>query len=319
MNLHEIGFYTLTNERACKATHKTELSRCELILTSRCNFKCPYCRSVGGQDLDIEKAKHVVNLWADEGLRNIRFSGGEPTLYRGLVELVKLARSRGIARIALSTNGSASMVEYQKLLDAGVNDFSISLDACCAEDGDKMAGGVKGSFNSVSENIKWLSKVTYVTVGVVLTPDNIGRTDEVIRYADSLGVSDIRIIPAAQNGQKLPNISITDDMAKRYPILKYRDSNLRNGKTVRGNPEKHCAIVLDDMAVMGGEHYPCVIYMREGGRPIGYVGKGMRAERKKWYDNHDCKKDEICSKNCLDVCVDYNKEHTRYLQALTKM
>jgi len=27
----------------------------------------------------------------------------------------------------------------KKLIDAGVNDFSVSLDSCCAETGDKMA------------------------------------------------------------------------------------------------------------------------------------------------------------------------------------
>ena len=40
------------------------------------------------------------------------------------------------------------------MVDCGVNDFSVSLDACCAEDGDHMAGGVKGSWDKVIENIE---------------------------------------------------------------------------------------------------------------------------------------------------------------------
>lgn len=60
------------------------------------------------------------------------------------------------------------------------------------------------------------------------------------------------------------------------------------------------------MAVNQGLHYPCIIYMREGGKAIGKVGDNMRAERKAWYENHDTHCDPICKKNCLDVCTEYN-------------
>lgn len=308
MDLSTIGFYTLSDARAKNASPSSPLSRGELILSSRCNFKCPYCRSVGGLDLEMAKARPIVNIWADQGLRNIRFSGGEPTLYPGLVELVQLSKERGINRVALSTNGSATKELYRELLGAGVNDFSISLDACCAEDGDKMSGGRKGAWEVVVENIKWLSKEIYVTVGVVLTADNAARTEEIIRFADSLGVSDIRVIPAAQAGCKLPPVSIAENLLKKYPILKYRDTNLRSGRAVRGNPVKKCGLVLDDMAVMGFEHYPCIIYMREGGMPIGQISPSMRQQRAEWAESHDCTTDPICAANCLDVCVDYNQK-----------
>ncbi|MCK4814581.1 hypothetical protein KA005_02330, partial [bacterium] len=63
MKLEDIGFYTLTDSRAETASSTSRLSRCELILTSRCNFKCPYCRSVGGDDIPIKDAKDIVQLW----------------------------------------------------------------------------------------------------------------------------------------------------------------------------------------------------------------------------------------------------------------
>lgn len=308
MKLQDIGFYTLSDDRAKTASVNSPLSRCELILTSRCNFRCPYCRSVGGNDMPIQQATDTVNLWCGDGLKNIRFSGGEPTLHDGIVELVRLSKKCEVGRIALSTNGSASADKYKELLDAGVNDFSISLDACCAEDGDKMAGGRKGAFETVIKNIEWLAKVSYVTVGVVLTETNVKRTEDIICFADSLDVSDIRVIPAAQHGATLPKINVTEAVLKKYQILRYRVNNLRTGRIVRGNPEKRCGLVLDDMAVMGNEHFPCIIYMREGGKPIGKVSKNMRKKRERWSIDHDCTQDEICSKNCLDVCVDYNRK-----------
>jgi len=235
-------------------------------------------------------------------------------LYKGLAELVSLSKSLGIERIALSTNGSAGMKLYRKLLDVGVTDFSISLDACCAEDGDHMAGDRKGSFKRVIESIRELSKLTYVTVGVVLTPDNVGQTEKIVAYADSLGVSDIRVIPAAQDGQHLPGLELSEELLAKYPILRYRAGNLTAGNPVRGlnGGTEKCGLVLDDMAVMGDSHYPCIIYMREGGAPIGKVGGGMRAERKAWYETHDSYADPVCSSNCLDVCTAYNNKHAEY-------
>lgn len=109
--------------------------RGELILTSACNFKCPYCRGQRKdltKHLTLEEAKNIVSLWADDKLFAVRFSGGEPTVWKGLKELVSYAKERGIEKIAISTNGSASLDYYKELIEAGVNDFSISLDACCA-------------------------------------------------------------------------------------------------------------------------------------------------------------------------------------------
>ena len=90
---------------------------------------------------------------------------------KNIVEIIAYAKSKGINRIAISTNGSNKIELYKQLIEAGCNDFSISLDACCADDGDKMAGEIKGSWAKVVENIEAISKLTYVTVGVVLTPE----------------------------------------------------------------------------------------------------------------------------------------------------
>ena len=313
MKLENIGFYTLTDARASTASATSQLQRCELILTSRCNFKCAYCRSVGGKDISLLQARSIVNLWAKDGLKNIRFSGGEPTLYHGLHDLIVLSKSVGVERIAVSSNGSAPLALYLELYKAGVNDFSISLDADNAEESALMSG-CKGAFTTIIENIKVLSALTYVTVGVVLTADNINKTEKIVYFADTLGVSDIRIMPAAQHGTKLPKLDLPLEILNKYPILRYRCNNLSRGHSVRGfdiADTSRCPLVLDDMAVMGDEHYPCIKYMREHGKPIGKVGPCMRAEREKWSLSHNCHQDLICAGNCLDVCRDYNNTWMR--------
>lgn len=322
MKLEDIGFYTLSNRRASMADETTSLWRCELVFTDLCNFKCPYCRGVRPDckgTMSLEKAKKIVMAWGIQGLKNIRFSGGEPTLFKEyLLELVTLSKSVGINRIAISTNGSANLSDYIELVGAGVNDISISLDACCSSTGKIMSGGVEGAWEKVTSNIKELSKITYVIVGIVLSGENISEAENTVLFAHTLGVADIRVIPAAQFGFKLADMSIPDDVLLAHPILKYRISNARASMPIRGIGEKdckRCPLVLDDMAIAGGMHFPCIIYFREGGNPIGDFDPSnsskARKERGEWARSHDCFKDPICSKNCLDVCVDYNNTWSR--------
>ena len=306
--LEDIGFYTLSNARARNASWSSPMWRCELILTDKCNFNCPYCR--GPKDewkgtLPLESAQRILKLWTDDGLRNIRFSGGEPLLYNGLTTLVKQARDSGVRRIAVSTNGSFPLHKYYDLIKMGVNDFSISLDSCCSSGCRRMSGG-EDAFYIISENIRALSKVCYITVGIVLNDDNSAMAGTTIKYASTLGAADIRIISAAQDTEALFRIleqlrALPSSLLEKHPILKYRVANiLDKNRNVRGfcDSDAHrCHLLKDDMIVAGGHHYPCVIYMREHGEAIGEVGEDMRIARHQFFLKHDPHNDPICKAN----------------------
>lgn len=315
MKLEDIGFYTLSDERAQTISIDSPLARCELIVTSRCNFRCPYCRGIRkdiDKELTLEEAKTVIDLWAANSVKNIRISGGEPTVWKPLSDLVAYAKDKGIARIAISSNGSADSIVYKKLVACGVNDFSISLDACCASTGDIMAGQ-GGYWKKVVDNITLLAKMSYTTVGVVLTENNIGDLHKIITFAHGLGVHDIRIIPAAQFDNALANVEVEKAILQSHPILKYRIDNIHAKKSVRGIGEQDahcCSIVLDDMAIAGDYHFPCIIFLRERGEPIGtWRGKTIqeiRQARRDWMLKTDTFNHPICKQNCLDCIVLFN-------------
>jgi len=319
MKLEEIGFYTLEEERAKNVSEKSPMWRCELLVTSKCNFNCPYCRGTDkSADITLDYAKLVVDLWADDGLKNIRFSGGEPTCVEWLPELIEYAAQKSsIERIAISTNGSRSYAYYKNLWRLGVNDFSISLDACCSADIDRMSG-TTGNWDNIKENILKLSKLTYVTVGCVFDENNVDGSLDTIRFAHNLGVSDIRIISSAQYNEALQRLDeLEPEILKVHPILKYRVFNYSYGRNVRGIHScdtTKCHLVKDDSAIKGDYHYPCIIYLREGGEPIGRVGKDMRKERLSWVERNNTHKNPICRENCLDVCVDYNNTADFYFE-----
>lgn len=308
--LEAMGFHTLTDRRCAKASADSALGRCVLVLTDRCNFACPYCRKFGGGDLPFDDAARCIEWWAEEGLKALVLTGGEPTLHAGLPRLVSLAARLGLPRICVATNGSADPGLYLDLIDRGVDEFSISLDSSEAGLGDLMAGGIPGAWRGVVATIALLSPRTRVTVGAVLDPENLASAREIVALADSLGVADIRLNPAAQFSRRLPVQDWDRGFLERHPTFAWRAAVTAAGGAVRGleaDDPHRCHIVLDEMTAREGEHYPCFVYMREGGRPIGRMGLSVRKDRERWSTSHDPFEDRICRSNCPDICRTYNR------------
>jgi len=314
--LDDIGFYTMEEERVAGFSNTSPMWRCEIEITDRCNFHCPYCRGLQAKgDMPLEKVCALLDIWK---AKNVRFSGGEPTLNKELPRMVEYARKYG--RVAVSSNGSQPWEVYKELLACGVTDFSISLDACCSATAATMAG-TRGAYVTVLGNIGRLAQTVYTTVGIVVTDDNLQEIQATISLAHSLGVADIRVIPAAQFGKVLSEIVLPQEILAAHPILKYRIGQAKRRIPVRGlsaTDAPKCWLVTDDSCVAGDEHYPCVIYMREQGAPIGKVGENMREERIAWRDNHNTHKDKICAGNCLDVCRAFNNEVEKKEKATKK-
>jgi molybdenum cofactor biosynthesis enzyme MoaA len=223
-----------------------------------------------------------------------------------------VAKHNGIRRVAISTNGSNKPKIYERLLEAGVDDVSVSLDACCASTGDKMSN-TNGKFNKVIDTIKLIVGAgVYITVGIVLNQDNIMEVNEKICLAHDLGVSDIRVISVAQEDMSLVGrIEVSQEILDDHPILNYRIKNINKGNGVRGLKDQDspkCYLIQDDSIVAGKHHWPCVIYMRQLGEPIGMIGPSMRKDRVRFFEKFRPHNDPICKRTCLDVCVDFNNK-----------
>jgi len=131
------------------------------------------------KDVSLESALNTLVIWAAEGMRNVRFSGGEPMLHPHIETLVRFAKESGAEHVAVSTNGTLPLRRYLALVDLGANDFSISLDAGCCAVGDVMSG-VPGAWHKAAKTIRELAKRTYVSVGVVFTEANADTALETI-------------------------------------------------------------------------------------------------------------------------------------------
>ncbi len=115
-------------------------------VTDRCNFRCVYCMppdgipSVSHDDiLRYEELLRIIRLFAELGIKHIRLTGGEPTVRRGLVKLIREIHDMpGIETISMTTNGLLLPDMLADLKDAGLTSVNISLDTLKEERFDEI-------------------------------------------------------------------------------------------------------------------------------------------------------------------------------------
>jgi len=109
-----------------------------ISITDRCNFRCIYCMPQEGTRwlpkenlLTFEEIAEVVRAAIEvHGIRRFKLTGGEPTVRRGLVELVaQLRRIPGIEELSLTTNGLFLESLARPLKDAGLDRVTVSIDS----------------------------------------------------------------------------------------------------------------------------------------------------------------------------------------------
>jgi cyclic pyranopterin phosphate synthase len=106
-------------------------------LTDRCNLRCTYCMPEEGlqwlakPDLltDDEIVRMVRIAVTDLGVRDVRFTGGEPLLRPGLVGIVqRCAALEPRPTLSLTTNGIGLRRTAEALREAGLDRVNVSLD-----------------------------------------------------------------------------------------------------------------------------------------------------------------------------------------------
>nr|WP_276612094.1 GTP 3',8-cyclase MoaA [Kineococcus vitellinus] len=115
-------------------------------LTDRCNLRCHYCMPPEGLPwleqpavLDDEEVVRLVTLAVrDLGVREVRFTGGEPLLRRGLERIVAATtalRTEDGAPVStsLTTNGIGLARRADALAAAGLRRVNVSLDTLRAD------------------------------------------------------------------------------------------------------------------------------------------------------------------------------------------
>ncbi|HSS67492.1 MAG TPA: GTP 3',8-cyclase MoaA [Nocardioidaceae bacterium] len=111
-------------------------------LTDRCNLRCSYCMPPEGLDwlprddiLTDDEIVRLIGIAIDHlGVEEVRFTGGEPLIRPGVVDIVgRTAALRPRPRIAVTTNGLGLDKTAGALAAAGLDRVNVSLDTVRAD------------------------------------------------------------------------------------------------------------------------------------------------------------------------------------------
>lgn len=109
-----------------------------LSLTDRCNYACTYCMPPGGEHehalrpelLSFEEVVRIVRVFAEGGVRRVRFTGGEPLVRKDVVRLVEMIHgSTPVEELAMTTNAARLAELARPLREAGLDTVNVSIDS----------------------------------------------------------------------------------------------------------------------------------------------------------------------------------------------
>ncbi len=218
-------------------------------VTDRCNFRCVYCMPAEGVQrlshqaiMRYEEIAQVVRVAAEQGVRRVRLTGGEPLVRRDLPDLVRMvSETPGIEDISLTTNGFLLEKMAAELKDAGLHRINLSLDSLQAEKFTRITRG--GSLERVWRGMEAAEAAGLGPIKINAVAMRGVNEDELqdfarLSLAHPWHIRFIELMPVNNQqswGDPFPNpadayLSIPDIQAALAPLgLKPSDSHLEDG------------------------------------------------------------------------------------------
>ncbi len=321
------------------------LHRVTLFLSYACNLRCPYCKTIARspEELEEKPQKKITYTLAKfnellDGLghpiQHLHFTGGEASIVTGVVEMVAEARRRGIPHLSMTTNGAVTPSRYVDLVHAGLTELRVSIDARDAATGAKLTGTSRGWAKSI-EAVRAVAAArdggASVRLLINTVVGNSNRVDlaTIVKFLVSLEPDDVKLITDVDARDELPDFpehpAVMNELhelvsalpADRFPLLRRKLQTVFAKDSIGLDPTSakrtasswRCYIPLTERTVDGVSYYPCSVYLREGGAPIGKLTDSSATQREKtaeWVRTNDCRTDPICQRYCLHCTRVFN-------------
>ncbi|VVB76088.1 Coenzyme PQQ synthesis protein E [Candidatus Tiddalikarchaeum anstoanum] len=159
-------------------------------ITTLCNCKCSMCSLWKDKPafLPLDEAKKIVDFMHDNGVIFVQLTGGEPTLYKDIIPLIKYLNSKNFI-LNLATNGTTMTHESAKeLRSAGLSHINISFDYFNSAVQDKIRG-LKGEFNKAVSAVNILkSEGFHVYSSSMINSYNWDKMEKLVSFVNGLGI-----------------------------------------------------------------------------------------------------------------------------------
>lgn len=191
-------------------------------LTQKCNLSCKHCFASSNKNsyegLDINEFKKILDDFDDNGVIDVRFTGGEPTTKEGWFDLLKYAKDLGFA-VSLNTNGvydNPNLITNQ-LADLDLEQVTISIDGL-KKNHEYMRG--TGSFDKAIDSIKLMKKKgVKIRFNTVITKKNVNEIPDLVEIAN-LYASEINFFYMRPVGRAVKHNSLSLDFYEHFESAK---------------------------------------------------------------------------------------------------
>jgi len=234
-------------------------------VTRACNLRCLHCYAAADKPLENElstdEVKRLIKEIADEGVKLLVFSGGEPLMRPDFYEILSYAAEETSLELSVATNATLVTKSVAKALrESAVFDVVTSLDGATPETHDRLRG-VPGAFKRTIRGIKLLKgEGLRVTLVFTATALNYRELPKVLELADDLGVDRVGVNRYVCAGRGLENVRLLEmDPGLRTWLNWYLNYQKAQGRDLRVNT--YCSAGRTFCAVKpNGAVVPCFFY-----------------------------------------------------------
>ena len=198
-----------------------------LSISDVCNFKCGYClpdgykidKSDNRSFLNIEEIGRLAKALSELGVSKIRLTGGEPTVRKDFLEIIKIIKENsGIKKTVMTTNGYRLDKIANDIKNSELDGVNISIDSLNAKTFKKITGHDR--LEEILKGIKNLQKLNFKNIkinAVLLKGVNDSEKDfndwaEFLKYNEI----DFRYIELMQTGDNIDYFNKYHVPAKKF-------------------------------------------------------------------------------------------------------
>lgn len=203
-------------------------AKVQIQVTNRCNLECPSCYVASGKpvagELSDDEIKLLLRQCQEVGVLQIQWSGGDPFVRKGFIEMMRYAHDLGFEQDVL-TNGVAIGRKDGLVQEVWqyAHSVQVSMDGC-GESFNAWVG--KNAWDSVVCGIRSLvqAKPPYGQVSAATTLDrkNVSELSIIAEKLSELGVDTWILARQVRNGRSLISEKDADALlVDSYPIIEH--------------------------------------------------------------------------------------------------
>jgi radical SAM protein with 4Fe4S-binding SPASM domain len=179
--------------------------RMDLALTYRCNNDCTHCYNARPRDypqLNKSQWMHILDILWEIGIPHVVFTGGEPTLYSELPNLISHAARNGQI-VGLNTNARrlSDRKFLELLVDAGLDHVQITVESHIPDIHNCMVKSSLAWRQTILGLQNALDTPLYVMTNTTLLQKNSPYLEQTLSFLAELGVPTVGLNALIYSGR----------------------------------------------------------------------------------------------------------------------